>query len=72
MAQRSLDPIPASPMPEPSVPASDEAAGAGRLSATEHDRAAMLAEFNGTYDLAQQHREAAARLRHERSGTNTA
>jgi hypothetical protein len=31
--------------------------------AREHERAAMLAEFNGTYDLAREHREAAERLR---------
>jgi len=36
----------------------------------EHERAAMLAEFNGTYDLARQHREAAERLRRTVAGTD--
>jgi hypothetical protein len=33
------------------------------MTAAEHEKAAMLAEFNGTYDLARFHRERAARLR---------
>ena len=31
--------------------------------AAEHEKAAMLAEFNGTYELARFHRDRAARLR---------
>lgn len=31
--------------------------------AAEHEKAAMLAEFNGTYELARRHRERAAELR---------
>ena len=33
------------------------------MTAVEHEKAAMLAEFNGTYELARFHRERAARLR---------
>lgn len=33
------------------------------LTAAEHEKAAMLTEFNGTYELARFHRDRAARLR---------
>ncbi len=33
------------------------------MTAAEHEKAAMLAEFNGTYDLARFHRERATELR---------
>ncbi len=33
------------------------------LTAAEHEKAAMLAEFNATYELARFHRDRAARLR---------
>jgi hypothetical protein len=36
----------------------------------EHDRAAMLAEFNGTYELEREHRDAAERLRRAAAGTD--
>jgi hypothetical protein len=36
----------------------------------EHERAAMLAEFNGTYELAREHREAAERLRRADAGAD--
>ncbi len=33
------------------------------MTAAEHEKAAMLAEFNATYELARFHRDRAARLR---------
>jgi hypothetical protein len=65
MAQQSLEPTPpTAPSPRTSGSTTARAGSRDRLkSALEHERAAMLAEFNGTYELAKEHREAAARLR---------
>ncbi len=76
MVQRSLKPTSSSLPPAPrtgsSAPASTpEPSRRDRLkAAAEHDRAAMLAEFNGTYELAREHREAAERLRSAATGTD--
>lgn len=57
MTQAPLDPA----VPAPGL-AADERARALRRQAVEHAKAAMLAEFNGTYDEARRHREEALRL----------
>lgn len=50
------------PLDDTTQASATDRARALREQAVEHARAAMLAEFNGTYDVARQHREEAQRL----------
>jgi hypothetical protein len=65
MAQQSLEPTQSQvPAPRAAEPATTAVGASARLKrALELEKAAMLAEFNGTYDLAKKYRDAAARLR---------
>ena len=76
MVQHSLEPTTRPMAPSPRAPSSGpsstpEPRRRDRLrAAIEHERAAMLAEFNGTYELAREHRVAAERLRRVDDGTD--
>jgi hypothetical protein len=63
MVQQSIEPHTTSSMPSARSAPIEVPRGDLRKAALAHARAAMLAEFNGTYELAEQHREAAQRLR---------